>query len=168
MTTPLPLALVTLRGNNVHCLVIVAPLERPTDRAIHPVEIVGQFELVDGQPNLSPEAFARGADFVELMHRTIAKYGPTVPGLSEAASGRSEGYVYVVDGRTPNPQGNVPARDIIGSFRIMDGRIAEAGYTRFPEHRLFTDDGIVQLESVLLQHLLNEIESVCGSPRADA
>lgn len=168
MTIPLPLTLLKLRGNETHCLAIVSVRDQPPSRALHPVEIVGQFELIDGQPNLSPEAFARGKEFAELMHMTIAKYGPELPGLAEAANGRDEGYVYVIDGRTPTPQGDVPARDIIGSFRIVGGRIAEAEYTRFPEHRLFSEDGIVQLDPILLQQLLIEIEGVCGSPRTDA
>ena len=164
MTASPPLVVVRLQGNETHCLVVVAPGGRPPVRALRPAEIVGQFELVDGEPDMAPASFARGKDFTEFLHASIARHGPEVPDLVEAAEGQHGTYVYVIDGRTPTPQGRVPPEDIIGSFRVEHGRIAPSAYQRFPAHRLFTERGFFQLQAVFVSALLADLEA---SARAD-
>lgn len=155
-----PLSLIRVNGDESHCLVVVTPGGRPAARAIHPVEIVGQFELVDGQPNLDPAAFARGKDFTEFLHVSIARHGPSIGALVEAARGQHGSYVYVIDGRTPTPQGRVPPDDIIGSFHVSDGCICAQSYQRFEPHRLYTGRGFFQLEPALIEGLLADLEAV--------
>ena len=164
-TAPPPLVVVRLHGNDTHCLVVVAPGGRPPARAIRPVEIVGQFELVDGEPKMVAGTFARGRDFAEFLHGSIARHGPAVPGLAEGAKGQHGTYVYVIDGRTPTPQGSVPPEDILGSFRVENGQISAASYQRFPAHRLFTERGFFQLPDAFISALLTDLEASLHSER---
>ena len=165
MTTTPPLVVVRLQGNDTHCLVVMAPGGRPPARAIRPAEIIGQFELVDGEPRMVPTSFARGKDFSEFLHASIARHGPSVPGLVEAARGQHGTYVYVIDGRTPTPEGKVPPEDIIGSFRVENGQISAASYQRFPEHRLFTERGFFQLQASFISALLADLEAASHAER---
>ncbi len=164
MTTVPPLAIIRVNNNDTHCLVVVARNGHPEARAIHPAEIVGQFELIDGQPNMDSSTFVRGRDFSELLHASIARHGPAIPSLAEAAKGQHDTYVYVIDGRTPTPQGNVPLEDIIGSFRVVHGELFENVYERFENHRLFTERGFFQLDAALLGFLLEDLAATCGAP----
>jgi hypothetical protein len=164
MTVRVPLAIVRLEGDHTHCLVIVAPNGHPTARAIDPAEIVGQFELIDGQPNMAPSAFVRGKDFTDFLHASIASHGPATLGLVEAAKGQHDTYVYVIDGRTPTPQGSVPLEDIIGSFRVAHGEISSDAYERFGKHQLYTERGFFQLDPALMGGLLADLARKCGAP----
>ena len=154
-----PLALVRLHGNDTHCSVVIAAGGRPSARGIHPAEIVGLFELVNGEPNMLPASFAGGKDFADFLHDSIARHGPATQCLVDAAKVQRGGYVYVIDGRTPTPQGRVLPEDIVGSFRVEHGRISAAGYQRFPSHRLFTERGFFQLEAELLSAWLADLEA---------
>jgi hypothetical protein len=49
--------------------------------------------------------------FTELMHQAIAAHGPPKKGFKE-------GWVYMIDRRTPTPEGSVPPSDIYGSFKV--------------------------------------------------
>lgn len=165
MTAIPPLAVVRLQGNDTHCLVVVAPGGRPPARAIRPEEIVGQFELLDGEPYMVPTSFASGADFAEFLHASISRHGPAVKDLVEAARGQHGTYVYVIDGRTPTPQGKVPPEDIIGSFRVENGKICSAAYQRFSQHRLFTERGFFQLQTSFINALLADLEALSHAGR---
>src|SRR5262249_21366909 len=46
------------------------------------------------------------------MHRTI------VNGFAEEALRQQDGWIYILDGRTPTPQGAVPPEDISGAFEV--------------------------------------------------
>src|SRR5262245_46591678 len=57
----------------------------------------------------SVDSFRTNPLFVEFLHHVIAMAGPSDPELMAAAAGQKEGWVYMIDARTPDgPQGRVP------------------------------------------------------------
>jgi hypothetical protein len=93
----------------------------------------------------SLEAFRPNRVFVDFMHEVLRTFGPDDPGLQRAAAEQGDGFVAILDGRTPTPQGAVPPEDIIGGFDVRDGRIVPGSYRASPNHRVFTARGLVQL-----------------------
>src|SRR5262245_41224535 len=94
---------------------------------------------------ISPDAFARNRIFVDFMHEVIARRAPGLPGLIAEARQQREGWVYLVDQRTRNPQGEVPPEDIVGCFQVKDGLIVPASYQPSPRHLILSADGFFQL-----------------------
>lgn len=115
---------------------------------------------------ITPEVFAPNGAFVEFMHQVIAHRGPGHAGLTEEARRQKDGYVQIVDTRTREPQGDVPARDIIGRFAVRDGEIIPDSYQACTAHQLLSEDGFVQpgpeLEAWLVEALLS-----LGPPSAE-
>ncbi len=147
---------------------VVAPGGQPPKRGFHPAEIVGQFACVDGKPQLTPAAFSPGQAFNAFLHQSIARHAPTLADYVASGRAQGEGYLYILDGRTPTPQGRVPMEDIIGGFRVVAGQINAEGYWRCEEHRLYTERGFFQLEPGLLAALLEDLDSLGGAGQTDA
>lgn len=147
---------------------MVAADGQPPKRDVHPAEIAGQFACVGGKPLFTPASFTPGQAFTDFLHQSIAHRAPTLADYVASARAQGEGYLYVIDGRTPTPQADVPLEDIICNFRVDAGQISPAGYARGPRHRLYTERGFFQLELALLAALLEDLGSLGGMRRADA
>jgi|SRR4051794_41180074 hypothetical protein len=50
---------------------------------------------------LTPGVFARNRVFVEFMHGVVARRAPQVPSLISQARRQQDGWMYVIDQRTP-------------------------------------------------------------------
>ncbi len=80
------------------------------------------------------------------MHEKIAEYGLIDQDLQAAAVKQGEGYVYIIDLRTPEgPMGNVPTEDIIGAFKVEGGRVVPGSYQEMGTHRVMTANGLVRV-----------------------
>jgi hypothetical protein len=95
--------------------------------------------------------------FVDFFHEVIAQHGPGLPGLRAEAERLGAGWLYVIDGRTPTPGGEVPAYDIIGSFRLEAGVVVAGSYQRNPNHVILSPQGFFRLEPALRELLLAEL-----------
>ena len=116
--------------------------------------------MIEGDPP-SPERFRPNARFAALMHRVIATAGPHDFELQAAARAQREGWVYVVDLRTPEgPGGRVPPEDIIGGFEVQDGKLLADSYWANDDHRLLTEHGLVELPPALRQAVVDAVGSV--------
>ena len=51
----------------------------------------------------------------DCFYEVIARRGPTLPGLIKEARRQGDGWVYIIDQRTRNPQLHTPPEDIIGA-----------------------------------------------------
>jgi hypothetical protein len=106
--------------------------------------------------------------FVDFMHDVIRRRGPEDPSLRAAAAEQGEGWLYVIDQRTPEgPQGRVPPEDIIGGFKVEHGHVVAECYWANEHHRVFTHNGIVRLPPSLHEALLRELERRKGRVRDD-
>jgi hypothetical protein len=98
-------------------------------RGLAPEAIVGVLlrPLQQGE-GITPANFARNSVFVEFLHRVIAVHDPQGPGLLAAARQQGEGWIYVIDGTTPTPDGEVVDEDIIGAFKVSGEAISSTSY----------------------------------------
>jgi hypothetical protein len=107
---------------------------------------------------ITPEVFARNKTFVDFMHAVIALHAPQQAGCIAEARRLGNGWVYIIDQRTPTPQGPVPPQDIVGCFEVKDGQVVTGSYKPNDKHRILSADGFCQLGAELQQCLLEELE----------
>jgi hypothetical protein len=60
---------------------------------------------------------------------------------------QGEGYIYLLDGRTPDPAGRVAPEDIIGAVKVEVGTVVRGSFQHNPRHRLLTQHGFFRLSS---------------------
>lgn len=153
----LPISILSVgpQGDQKYYVTVAAP---DAQRDISPKEIVGMLRrpLQTGE-SITADNLMTNREFVDFLHSVIAKHGPSVAGLVNAAKQQGEGWVYIIDGRTPTPQGDVPAEDILGAFEVKNGDISSASYQRFTEHRILSSHGFTRLDSDFLERLLAEL-----------
>jgi hypothetical protein len=139
-------------------LVTLLPPKETFAKGIIPEAIVGVLKrpLNEGEA-IRPENFIRNKLFNDLMHEFIARHGPELKGLQAEAQRQGEGWVYLIDGRTATPQGNVPPTDIIGAFEVKAGRLVAQSYKRNPRHVLLSLEGFFRLPPELHEQLLKEL-----------
>lgn len=138
--------------------VTLIPPEVAFTQGLAPEAIVGVLSrpLQPDEP-ITPEMFARNPVFVEFLHEVIARNGPTQPGVLAEAKRLGNGFVVVVDRRTPTPEGPVPPEDIIGFFKIDSGKVVEGSYQRSPNHRILSANGFFRLDPGLHKCLLKDL-----------
>lgn len=105
----------------------------------------------------SPDAFAENPGFRALLDEVIGRHAPDEPAIRDEAARLGSGYVYVIDGRTPDPRGRVPAEDVVGAFQVRDGGVVREPYLPNPRHRLLGENGFFSLSDTLRRRLLEEI-----------
>lgn len=120
--------------------------------------IVGTLARGEGADgSLSSEGFVPNEGFSRFLHRMVAEHAPASEGLQAEAARVGSGKVYIVDRRTPTPEGPVPPEDIIGGFEVTSGRVVPGSYTPNPSHRLLTDRGFFHLEDELHRKMVAEL-----------
>jgi hypothetical protein len=113
--------------------------------------------LLEEGDRITEANFRPNPAFVRLLHNVIARYAPQLPGLRAEARWQRTGHVYLIDGRTPTPDGHVPPCDIIGSFEVRSGEVVPRSYRPNANHKLWTADGLFQLEPALHERLMEPI-----------
>ena len=109
--------------------------------------IVGEFKLQEtGELNIE-NGFIANSLFKETIFSFIKKLMASDPNLINAAKEQKEGWVYIIDQRTPDPQGEVPPQDIIGAFEVVKANLGEFSPNKnysIKSHNGFVDFGKVQ------------------------
>ena len=117
--------------------------------------ICGEFE----SDEWLPEFFKVNPVFVDFMHSIIGTKGSSLSSLSEAARHQKEGYLYIIDFRTSEGiMGNVPDEDIVGAFKVENGKVVENSYQRNDLYKVFTKNGLVKLPPPLAELLIEELK----------
>src|SRR5712691_1521181 len=75
-------------------------------------------ELANDSDEISIESFKPNPIFKNFLQWVIGKHALSIPTLVAEAKRQHDGYVYVLDLRTPTPDGAVPPEDIIGGFEV--------------------------------------------------
>jgi hypothetical protein len=129
--------------------------------------IVGECtHLPEEGEHITAANFRPNGAFVQLLHDVIAHQAPQLPGLQAEARRQRQGWVYIIDARTPTPGGHVPPYDVIGSFEVRDGEVAPDSYRPNGNHKLLTEDGLFVLEPALHEKLMERInELIVASSR---
>ena len=149
---------VQMPGEGIQDLVTVLPSEEMFTNGLIPEAIVGVLKapLKEGEA-IKPENFVRNKVFNEFMHEVIARVGPDSKGLQAEARRQGEGWVYLIDGRTKTPEGQVPPQDIIGGFEVKAGQLVARTYKRNPKHVLLSQAGFFRLPVELNELLKKEL-----------
>jgi hypothetical protein len=107
--------------------------------------------------HITPELFVRNRAFVDFLHAVIARHGAEQPGCWAEAKRLGTGWVYIIDRRTPTPDGPVPPEDILGAFEVQDGEVVRGSYRASPRHQILSRHGFFRLDDGLQRCLLEEL-----------
>lgn len=127
------------------------------ERGLDPETILGMVRPGADVDHLGPADIVEGGAFLRLLSRVIHENIADSEAVREQAISQGTGYVYLIDGRTPDPGGRVPPADIIGAVEVRDGVVVSGSYQHNREHRLFTAAGWFRLPDDLeaaLRHRL--------------
>ena len=115
-------------------------------------------------PTDSLETFRPNRTFIDFLHRVIADEGSRSPELAEGARRQQNGWLYVIDPRTPEgPNGNVGPEDIIGAFEVRDGVLVQGSYKPNANYRVLTKDGMTRLTPTQRAAFVAALPPVGGS-----
>jgi hypothetical protein len=117
---------------------------------------------IDDGGEIVPENFRPNQPFVDFLHELLAAEAPQTDDARLQAARQREGYLYLIDGRTPDPGGRVPPEDIIGAIAIQAGKLMPGTYQRNDRHRLLTSNGFFVLSAELEVTLLNRLRAACA------
>lgn len=120
-------------------------------------------ELTAGPDSLTPDAFQQNPQFLRFMAYVIGKHASSCPGLIAETHRQQNGFVFILDNRTPTPHDAVPAEDIIGGVEIEKGRMLR--FHGSPNYRVLTDRGFMQLDPWLRDRLGEELISIATKDR---
>lgn len=139
-------------------ILAVVPPDGALGQGIAEHAILGAFDRpVEGGGPLPHQRFAQNPAFLRLLHGVIREHAPSSPDLRQEAERLGEGWLYVIDRRTASPADRVPPQDIVGVFSVRGGEVVPASYTPSPNYRLFTADGLFQLDEHLGPYLLKAL-----------
>jgi hypothetical protein len=128
-----------------------------TEHDIAPAIVGSLVRSIDEGGTMSSENFVPNSEFVAFMHEVIQRRGCELASLQASARQQGKGWTYILDARTPDPQGNVPMEDII-AFEVQSGNLVLESYWPNPDHVLFSGRGLCQLPSELFEFLLEELQ----------
>jgi hypothetical protein len=139
--------------------VTLLPPELFFARGLCPEAVVGVVSRpFDSIERITPDVFSRNRVFVDFMHDVIARNAPDDPSFQAAAHRQHDGYIYIIDQRTPQPAGTVPPEDIVGAFKVVNGVADRESYWRNPKHVILSSsNGFFNLGPHLQQTLLEEL-----------
>jgi len=136
----------------------VLPPEEGMREGLPPQAIIGT--LPPNVTSINPLDFTPNPVFVNFMHTVISRYAPLSEDLQNAAKGKPEGWIYIIDCRVTNAQGEVEKEDVIGAFRIEAGVIVPDSYQGNNNHLLVSKRGPFCLDAWLTRKLLEETRSL--------
>jgi hypothetical protein len=141
--------------------VSILPFEHVFQHGLAPEAIIGQLTrpLAEAE-QITPDVFAANSVFRAFLHRFIARSAPLDPDLQAAAQQQFDGYLYVLDQRTPAPRAAVPREDIVGYFEVRGGVVSPESYVACPGHRLLSQNGFFQLGDRMQRLLISELEQL--------
>jgi hypothetical protein len=92
----------------------------------------------------------------------IARRAPELPGIIAEAKRQGEGWLYLIDQRTPTPHDFVPPQDIVGAFEVKNGQVVSGSYRPCPKHSILSSNGFFRLAPELELCLLEELAALAG------
>ena len=149
------------RDEFLHVVSVLEPEDVQALGGLPPEAIAGTIEMASkdsgaGEP-VSVDRFRPNAAFSAFLHHVIRTYGPKDRELQAAAEQQGDGFVYIIDLRTPEgPMGDVPPEDIIGAFAVDGGQLG--AYKSNDRHLAFSKNGLVRLPPSLAEVHVRELK----------
>lgn len=157
---PLPenLAVFSVRQENAskYWLVFTSNPASAFKNGITGESIIGE---LDSSLSITPGHFHRNSVFKDVLHQVIAEITPELLEAQEQARNTGEGWLYVIDARADDPQGEVPPEDIFGRFCVEHGEIIRGSYQMNPNHLFVTDRGLFRLDPKVHAALLARLRT---------
>lgn len=114
-------------------------------------------QLLNEGDRITAATFLPNKAFVDILHDVVKANGAELPECQAGARRQHTGWMYILDGRTRTPAGEVPLHDIIGAFEVREGAIVPNSYWANRKHLLFSSDGIFKLPTILQQALMRRL-----------
>ena len=125
-------------GRQVAVLVLVRP---SPDAPAAPHAVLGEADFEGGEPDWG--TFRRNRSFVEFFTRYMRGELPIRPDILAEARVKPGDYIYIIDPRVRDPQGEVPFHDIVGWYESgADGSPRRETFMYNSEHLLVVGDGV--------------------------
>lgn len=116
--------------------------------------VIGYLKQPDKE--VLPDNIVYNSDFVELFERTIKNVALASDNLLKSATQQQNGFVYIIDQRTED-QNEPKARDILGSFEVINGQLKADSFQFNPNYQIISTDGLFRLPDDFEKALLNEL-----------
>lgn len=107
-------------------------------------------------PSMTPDQFEANEAFLTLLHKTVRQFGPQLTELQAQAKTQGTGYLPFIDGRAPT-NSQIAPEDILGQFEVSRGEIKADSYLPNPHYKLLTDNGPIQLPSLIETHIMEAV-----------
>jgi hypothetical protein len=132
-------------------------VERPARFARIEGQRIAGAQMVNPQ-GLTPAHVELNPGFVRFLQQSLARHGPTLRGLLDAARSQREGFVYIIDARTPTPNGDVPVEDISGAFAVRSGSLG--AFTANEHYRAVGRHGLMRMDPALEHLFLGDLTAL--------
>lgn len=138
------------------------PVEHVFKKGLSGAAIIGSMQVSPAAGGeITADNVRVNPQFVALLQDFIARTAPTDPAFERAAREQGEGWIYIIDRRTPTPQGHVPLEDILGAFEVRNGVLVPGSYESMAaSHRIVGAHGMFQLDGFLYPRLLEVLKQL--------
>lgn len=121
-------------------------------------------ELANDADEISVDSFKPNPVFKNFLQWVIGKHAISLPAFVAEAKRQCDGYVYVLDQRTPTPDGAVPPEDIIGGFEVKNGELIR--FIGSPNYVVYGRNGLMSLERSIHGKLIDELTELAKNKPA--
>ncbi|MDX2245092.1 MAG: hypothetical protein NW224_30815 [Leptolyngbyaceae cyanobacterium bins.302] len=145
---------VKTKDNSFGVVSLLSP-EEAVSQGLPSKAIIGT--VPENSTTINQNHFKANQEFVDFLHEIISRYAPMLPTLQLEAKQQGDGWVYVIDARVADAQGQVDPEEIIGAFQVKAGKIVTGKYQANANYRLVSKQGVLQIDSYLQEKLLEEL-----------
>ncbi|MFT7584229.1 MAG: hypothetical protein ACI9EW_000645 [Cellvibrionaceae bacterium] len=143
---------------NVHRALSVLNPATVGDQGIPTESVLGEINAL--LPSMTPDQFEANDAFLDILHQTVQKEIADIPEYREQARVFGTGVLPIMDLRAGKITGESTDEDMIGQFIIRTGNILPDSYIPNSSYKLLTDNGPIQLHSILEAKLLDKINYI--------
>lgn len=151
---------IKIEGNDMAALSMLSP-DVVNSQGLPAEAVMG--EVDPRQPNMTVDGFTPNDAFLTLLGQVITEHAPSLETMQKQAEKVQNGPVYVVDHRNINKGRKPPFEDVIGWFGVRDGVVLTESWNLSPNYKLLSNDGPIELESLLEEKLLEAIQAILDS-----
>ena len=117
--------------------------------------ILGEVDKLETQDFDFETGFRANSLFRQTLFYFMQTEMSLDPSFIQGAVNQGDGYLHVIDQRTPTPQGRVPNYDILGAFKVTSGKLG--AFEGNDVYRIRTENGFCDfgksINAKLNQHL---------------
>ena len=146
MSNKLNIIETTVEGVNKYYCTFV-PHEHVFKYGLIDAVIIGEVEKSDSGEMDFINTFKENSLFKKTIFNFIETEAINEPSLITEAKKQNNGWVYIIDQRTPTPEGEVPPSDIMGAFEVTNGNLGN--FKANQNYQLKSDNGFTNFGEAL-------------------